>query len=230
MNLPAHTEAGVARAPAPWLLHGRGYISMLRFAPGSSEQDRFVPASLQGRRGHSRTAWMMFVDYSQSDVGPYHELLFIPGSFPFADGRRHLSISRIFVSTLASVVNGQNNWGIPKEVAQFEVRYGEQGLDRVRVTQDGALIAELDYRSYPLPLPFPGQLTPGSLRTLGQHRDGKTFIYTPSASGWIRPAQLKRMHSNPQLFADLSQARAPLSVAVSRFRMVFPVSRILDHY
>jgi hypothetical protein len=221
-SLPQITEA-----PAPWLLHGRGYISLLRFPVSSRAQDAFVPDSLAGKRSRSRTAWMMFVDYQQSDVGPYHELLFIPGSFPFEDGRRHLSISRIFVSSIDSVVNGQRNWGIPKDVAQFDVRYGSDGIDAVTVRKDGALIAELRYRSWPLPLPFSTALVPRPWRTLGQHRDGSAFIYAPSANGWIRPASLLEARSNPELFPDLDGVTSPLSVAVPRFSMRFPVSMVL---
>ena len=105
-----------------------------------------------------------------------NQLLFIPGSFAFEDGRRHLSISRIFVSTMDSVVNGRRNWGIPKEVAQFDVRYGDEGLDRVSVSRDGKTFAELDFKSWPLPLPFSTALLPGSMHTLGQHADGRHFI------------------------------------------------------
>ena len=224
--MQSRNAASITDAPAPWELSGRGYISLLRFPQHSAAQDQFLPDSLHGKRAGSRTAWMMFVDYEHSDVGPYHELLFIPGSFPFEDGKRHLSISRIFVSSMDSVVNGQRNWGIPKELAQFEVRYGEQGVDAVRVSQNGALIAELAFKHYPLPLPFSTALIPRSLRTLGQHHEGQTFVYTPSASGWIRPARLTHLQSNPALFPDLRGVTAPLSVKVQRFSMVFPVSAV----
>lgn len=222
MSIPQ--SPSITDAPAPWDLHGRGYISLLRFPANSAAQEAFLPDSLRGKRSRSRTAWMMVVDYESSDVGPYHELLFIPGTFPFEDGRRHLSISRIFVSSMDSVVNGQRNWGIPKDEAQFDVRYGADGIDQVRVTKDGALIAELDYRHYPLPLPFSTAILPRGLHTLGQHRDGQGFIYTPTAHGWVRPARLTRMRSNPALFPDLTGVTAPLNVKVTRFAMTFPVS------
>jgi len=221
-------DSAAILAPAPWQLQGRGYIAMLRFDDGGVQQDRFLPPTLQGRRSRSPYAWLMFVDYAHSDVGPYHELLFIPGSFPFEDGRKHLSISRIFVSSQASVDNGRRNWGIPKELAEFEVRYGVQGLDRIKVARGGRVFAELDFKSYPLPLPFPGGLLPAGLRTLGQHRDGQSFIYAPSASGVLRPASLRRAWSDAAEFPHLARARPVLAVAVSRFQMLFPVSRILS--
>lgn len=222
------TTLPIVEAPAPWWLKGRGYIAALRFADDSTEQDRFLPTTLLGKRKPSRIAWLMFVDYAHSDVGPYHELLFIPGSFPFADGKNHLSISRIFVSSMASVVNGQRNWGIPKDLAEFEVRYGDKGLDTVRVSKDGEFMAELRFKSYPLWLPFLGALVPRALRTLGQHRDGKTFVYSPSASGIVQPARLIEARSNPRLFPDLSKARPLFTVAIRRFWMRFPLSRIFN--
>lgn len=220
------TEPLITAAPAPWDLKGRGYISLLRFPTGSGALDRFVPVSLQGRRSTTRWAWMMFVDYQTSAVGPYHELLFIPGSFPFEDGQRHLSISRIFVSSMDSVVNGRRNWGIPKDLAQFEVRYGAQGVDQVTIRQDGALVAELKYRHYPLWLPFSTALVPRSLRTLGQHQENRSFVYTPSATGWVTPARLIEARSNPGLFPDLRDVSAPLTLRTPRFAMRFPVSQI----
>lgn len=219
--------SGGLRAPAPWHLDGRGYISLLKFDDARA-QDAFLPESLRGRRLTSPYAWMMFVDYASSNVGPYHELLFIPGQFPFADGQWHLSISRILVSSQDSVDNGQRNWGIPKERAEFDVDYGQGGIDRVRVQQNGQMLAELDYRNVPIPLPFSTRMIPQNWRTLGQHRDGQTYIYRPSARGWMRPATLLRARSNPALFVDLARSRSPLSVKVSDFSMAFPLAQVLD--
>lgn len=215
-------------APAPWDLVGRGYISVLRFSPDSRVQDTFLPTSLLRKRGRSPYGYLMFVDYQSSDAGPYHELLFIPGSFPFEDGQRHLSISRIFVSTMDSVVNGRNNWGIPKELADFDVRYGEQGVDRVTLSRDGRVFAELEFKSYPFWIPFLSALIPKSLRTLGQHYDGKTFVYTPSARGWIKPARTMRARADAAMFPNLGRAKTLLTVEVPRFRMTFPVSKIIN--
>ncbi len=227
MNAPLPTPV-VTDAPAPWELVGRGYIAMLRFSPDSKVQDSFLLPSLAGKRGKSPYGWLMFVDYQSSDVGPYHELLFIPGSFPFEDGQRHLSISRIFVSSMDSVVNGQRNWGIPKDVADFDVRYGDNGIDRVAVSKNGKVFAELDFKSYPFWIPFLGALIPKRFRTLGQHHEGKTFVYTPSASGWVKPARTMRAKADPAMFPNLGRAKAVLTVEIPRFRMTFPVSKIIQ--
>ena len=216
----------VTDAPAPWTLLGRGYICMFRAPAALLDDGRFLPPSLQGRRGAARFCYLMFVDYRESPVGPYHELLFIPGTFPFEDSQRHLSISRIFVSSLDSVVNGRRNWGIPKDLAQFDVHYGQNGLDRVRVSQDGKVFAELDFKSWPLPLPFSTAILPGRWVTLGQHYEGQSFVYRPSAKGWIRPGSLRHARFDPAVFPDLAQATSWLTVGVPSFSMTFHESDV----
>jgi hypothetical protein len=214
----------VTDAPAPWDLTGRGYISLLRFPSGHPAQEGFLPPELIGRRRPTRFALMMFVDYADSAVGPYHELLFIPGRFPFDGGAPRLSISRIFVSSMDSVVNGRRNWGIPKELAQFDVRYREGGVDQVTLHRNGQTIADLRYSRLPLSLPFTTALVPRSWRTLGQHYDGRTFLYAPEARGWIRPGRLREARVDPAQFPDVGAARDIVTVEVPRFAMRFPVA------
>jgi hypothetical protein len=215
--------------PAPWDLQGSAWIVALKLPPGDAAHDAFLPASLVGR-GRGLASYLMFVDYRKSGCGPYRELLFIPGAFPFADGRRHLSISRIVVSTWDSVVNGRNNWGIPKDRADFEVEYGTaQGReDRVRVSSDGRELCELRFaRSRFMPrLPVYGSWLPSGLRTLAQEFGGRTYYYAPSARGWIRPGRLESWRFDPALFPDLSTAAVVATLAVESFNLTFPVAQV----
>jgi hypothetical protein len=169
----------------------------------------------------------MFVDYAESGCGPYRELLFIPGAFPFGDGRSHLSISRILVSTWDSVVNGRNNWGIPKDRADFDVR--QDGRDEiVRVTSDGRELCELcmaPLRFAP-PLPVHGGILPAALRTMAQRFRGSTYYYAPEARGRVRPGRLRSWRFDGTLFPDLASAAVVAALKVESFRMRFPVARV----
>lgn len=70
-------------------------------------------------------------------MGPYDELLLIPGMAAFPDlpgqrgaargGRSALSISKIWVSSEASMYCGRANWGIPKQLAEFQWTYDSSG-------------------------------------------------------------------------------------------------------
>jgi hypothetical protein len=90
--------------PAPWTLTGEGFILLYRF-----------PRDFAGIQSGG-LGTVMLVDYATSPVGPYRELLLIPGH----TGRGY-TITHIFVSTMESVVNGRHNWAIPKEQADFDV-------------------------------------------------------------------------------------------------------------
>ena len=215
----------VPLAPAPWKLSGCGYIVAIRLPDTMTDAELFVPDSLQGKR-KGNLAVMMFVDYASSDVGPYHELLFIPGVFKFNQSWNR-SISRIFVSTWDSVVNGNINWGIPKDRCDFSVQYGERE-DVISLTaEDGTTFAELTFRPSRWPrLPSTTSLIPRKFRTLGQHRDGQQFLYTPASKGHAKPAKLINARFNPDYFPDITQGKIISCMKITDFSMVFPVSEI----
>lgn len=229
MLQPDHSLPEVPLRPAPWDLRGSGWIVALKLPRESPAQDAFVPPELAGR-GRGLASYLMYVDYAQSGCGPYRELLFIPGAFPFDDGRRHLTISRIVVSTWDSVVNGRNNWGIPKDRADFEaVQGGADGREEcVRVTTDGRELCELRFGTlrFAPPLPVHGALLPEALRTLAQRFRGHTFYYAPEARGRLRPGRLLSWRFDAALFPDLAGAAVIAAFKVESFRMSFPVARV----
>jgi len=212
--------------PAPWDLRGSGWIVALKLPAADPARDAFVPAELAGQ-GRSLASYLMYVDYAESGCGPYRELLFIPCAFPFGDGRRHLTISRILVSTWDSVVNGRNNWGIPKDRADFEVRQAGRE-EHVRVTSDGRELCALSFAPlrFAPPLPVHGALLPASLRTLAQRFRGHTYYYAPEARGRVRPGRLVSWRFDSTLFPDLAGAAVVAALKVESFRLTFPVARV----
>lgn len=228
MLQPDDSLPTVPLKPAPWSLQGQGWVVALKLPAGHPAQSAFLPPEFAGQCRGSH-ALLMFVDYAQSDCGPYHELLLIPGSFPFRDGRRHLSISRILVSTWDSVVNGRRNWGIPKDRADFDVRYGVDGgrEDHIVLRDGERVMADLRFHSWPLSLPVFGGIVPERLRTLAQRHAGADYFYAPSSRGWIRPGKVVSWKFDPELFPDLAGARVVAALKIPSFHMTFPVARVL---
>jgi hypothetical protein len=170
----------------------------------------------------------MAVEYTSAPCGAYRELLFIPGTMRFDDGRRYASISRILVSTWASVVNGRANWGIPKDLAAFSI---ERGADRdvVAVGDGHRQCCRLEFEPPRGPrLPLSTRWLPPSWRTLAQVRDGRTYYYELRAQGSLRPARLVHWWFDPQHVPDLTSATVLATVRVEAFRMEFPVARVDD--
>lgn len=214
----------VKSAPAPWQLAGEGYILAI-WLPNEFLDTRCFLSPQQSASRKGRIAYVMFVDYAASPVGPYHELLFIPGSVDF-DGERHLTISRIFVSSWDSVVNGRANWGIPKDRCDFSVQYGADGIDHVALTLDGKAIVDLTFKAGGFNLPVTTKLLPKSWRTLGQKLEGQQYFYAPDASGHVRPAKLLAAQIDAEYFPDFRRGKLLAAIRVSDFKMGFPLARL----
>ncbi|KAI0766597.1 hypothetical protein BD413DRAFT_605759 [Trametes elegans] len=75
----------------------------------SSSHDAF-----KGGRGS-----ILLVHYTNSPVGPFYELAMIPGEFANPYGEQCHRVTRAYVSKLEAVVSGRDNWGLPRELADF---------------------------------------------------------------------------------------------------------------
>ena len=212
----------VPLAPAPWSLTGRGWILLVKMPATALDDPAFVPPALRGKR-HGRLAMVMLVDYETSAVGPYQELLYIPGRFDFPNGR-HYSITRIYVSTMDSVVNGRLNWGIPKDRCDFDFRQDSDGDDLLSVSHQGRRFAHLRVHGGGLRLPFTTGLLPRFLLTLSQYHGGRQFTYVPSASGQVQFSHVVDMQFDGTLFPDLGVGKVVACMKTPRFRMTFPLS------
>lgn len=213
-------SGGVVIAPAPWRLRGEGYVLMIKLPMPRGRAELFAPTELAEAR-FGQFGCVMFVDYAESPVGPYYELLFIPGTFRF--GRRRLpSITKIYVSSQASVDSGQHNWGIPKELGEFTVVDGADGVKRVTMRIGSRIVVELWLRNSRLGLPITSSLIPENFRTLGQVFSGHTFAVSPSARGFVQRAKVVHAWSEPGVFANLATERVVAAVRMSKVDLTFP--------
>ena len=212
----------VARAPAPWTLRGDGWVLLLRLPEAVRSDSRQWPPELRGRP-LAGPSILMFVDYAESPAGPYRELLYIPGRFRTADGVPAWSVTRIFVSTWDSVVNGRLNWGIPKDLAQFARTPTARG-ERIDVTAGERRIASLALEARGPVLPVHAALLPRGLRRLVQYHGKQRFEFTPGARGRASLARVGSIAADPELLAELSGARVSLALRIPEFRLQFPVA------
>jgi len=211
----------VPRAPAPWTLYGSAWILVARLP--EAQVRAHVPPALRdvGFRGPSV---VMFVDYRDSPAGPYRELLFIPGRFSDR-GHNAWSVTRIWVSTWESVVNGRINWGIPKDRADF-VRDKRDGQERITVIRDRRCVARLDLAAAGPAFPVGTGLVPVMLRRLVQYHEETRYSLALRATARVRAARLLAAQGGEGLFPDLGAGRVLAAARVSRFTMTFPEARM----
>lgn len=204
-------ERSSRRAPAPWALRGDGYVLMLRTSA--------LPDDPAVRRGPFAVA--LFAEYASSPVGPYRELLFIPGAVNVT-GRTLPTISKIYVSTQASAENGRANWGIPKELAVLGRERKSERLDRLTVRLEDQIVVDLTVEKVGPSLPFWTWMIPSVFRTLGQALDGQRFVVAPRATGRMRWARVKHAWSDGEAFPPLSVESIAGVIAVRDVALTFP--------
>jgi len=152
--------------PAPWTLTGKGLIVVMRSKAEKLMADTRIPLDIRDTL-KSPVSVLMYVDYTHSNAGPYKELLYIPGTAQFSQklgSKRLLTISNIVVSSASSVKNGRVNWGIPKNLCNFDVAQGPENLQEISLHQDGVPQFDLAYRGKGFSFPINTGLVPGFMK------------------------------------------------------------------
>ncbi|MDT0634711.1 acetoacetate decarboxylase family protein [Spectribacter hydrogenooxidans] len=220
------TESQPIHAPPPWQLRGQGYIILIRCSRDFGEHCAADVPGLAGR-ALGGIGTVMVVDYSESAVGPYRELLLVPGRFE-VEGRKRFAVTDILVSSQPSVDNGRRNWGLPKALASFQHHTVESGNEHVRVSRDDRPFAELRFARRSLSWPVTTALAPGGWHTLVQPWEGRRYTTRISARGRVRPARLTKCRIDDAVFPDFSSQRVLSCLQVTSFSMVFPPAIVED--
>ncbi len=207
----------------PWDLKGNGYIFIFKFPKSFVEKKGFL-ADYQAEKFKGYFGTVMLVDYAESGVGPYKELLFVPGMFDLG-GKTIYSISKIYVSSYDSVWNGIENWGIPKELADFKVNNLNENEDIFEVSIEGKVFFKAHLKKQNFYFPITTKFFP---LKLAQRLRDKLLITSSPAKGKATFAKLKQIEVNPKFFPDISQVKPLLVLAVKDFKMQFPTPISLD--
>jgi hypothetical protein len=174
-----------------------------------------------------RRGILAFIRYTESNVGPYDELLWLRPFQREPAGRVH-HVSPIFVSSEASVYNGRVNWGLPKELAVFRVSSLRRGCQSVEVSRSGQLIASFA-RSCPRgALALDSRSIPRRARRLVQLSGGRRFETVPEARGHCSLIRVTRLRVNRELLPDAHGSRWRFGLCMSDLELRFPEASISE--
>ncbi|GGD55004.1 hypothetical protein GCM10011514_19000 [Emticicia aquatilis] len=214
------------QAPPPWKLKGNGYIFLYHFPKSFVKKLGFLADYQADRFNGDFVGTVMLVDYATSDVGPYHELLFVPGRLNF-DKKKIFSISKIYVSSQESVENGIANWGIPKELADFRISKLSEKEEVVEVMIAGKTFFKVHLHKRSFKFPITTKFFP---LKLAQKLGNDLLITNSPAKGKASFTKLLNIEVDSSYFPPISQLK-PLSIlAVSDFEMEFPHPEITSKY
>lgn len=217
-------------APPPWELAGDGYVFLFRFSKAFVQEQGFLEDYQHSAYQHGLLGLgtVMLVDYKTSDVGPYRELLFVPGKFRFNNAPRGTwGISKIYVSSYNSVWNGKENWGIPKELAEFNIRQINKREEQIEVKSGNEVFFKARLKKRRFSFPVSTKLFP---LKLAQKLREDLVITSLSANGRASFAKLLDIQINSLYFPDFSKAKLIAILSVQDFKMTFPLPKVLNDY
>jgi hypothetical protein len=200
--------------PAPWQLTGSGVVLVMRLS--KSWKARFGLSDYKGL-----IASLCLVNYQTSPVGPYYEILLIPGTLKNPKGK-HLSISHIFVDSENSMKAGQKNWGIPKNLAEFDWQDDGKSI-QVDIKHEGHSFFTIKAKRLGPSIPIIEAMLP---ITLYQKRDKHHFWTKPKAKGQAKFASVSILggsnNEDGHDFPDLSSQTILAASIIDGFSMRFP--------
>lgn len=210
-------------APAPWSLTGRAFVLIYHFSKAFCQKYGFLNA-YQARSLKGFVGAVMLVDYTSSEIGPYQELLFMPGLCGI-NGRLTFSISKIYVSTYDSVWNGQNNWGIPKELADFSIVDNPDGSTTFDVAMHDRVFFHAKLQGGGFSFPVSSRVLP--FFNITQQFANQRFRTRPRLSGRAEFSFVRNLVSRPEYFPPIHQLNPLAVLHLKDFKMKFPIPKII---
>ncbi len=206
-------------AAAPWHLTGRGFILMYRFQDSFIRENCFLPEEWKETKW-SGMGYVMLVDYQDTPVGPYKELLVIPGKSRLG-GSRLATISKIYVDSVDSMENGRKNWGIPKELTDFT--WEQEGREHIISIGSGESWMDIVLEPGSVPFPVDTRILPIHLY---QELNNKIYRVSPRGKGTGHFTLVKGINVNPNFFPDIDLVEPLVAIYVDPFRLTFPEPEI----
>lgn len=213
-----------AIVPAPWSLRGESFIQLM-LNPVDAVR-ALLPEGLEirSRRGYTLGA-IMWVHYTDTPVGPYEELLFMPARVR-AGGKSGYCITHIWVDSLDSLESGKENWLIPKMLGRM--RYRSQGRLREASleAEGGSPVAGMTFRCprFPPPVPMHSVAFP---MPLVQKRGDRTVFVPFGGWGLTQPVRGGFEISDRKALPVPESARRLAAARLARFRLTFSEARDL---
>jgi hypothetical protein len=212
----------VLKSAPPWVLEGEGIILLFHFKKEWVEQSGLLPKHLRDKF-KGGLGYVMLVNYETSPVGPYRELLIIPGKFRKT---KKQAITKIYVDSEASVLNGRENWGIPKELLPFTWTK-EEGKDLIELKSGDRTVFRAEISHGGLSFPVTTSILPIRLCQTWN----KVKYYTkPRGFGWGKLAKVEQIDLDPAFFPDIRGIKPLLAVKVNPFKIKFPKPTYGDEF
>lgn len=205
----------------PWQCHGKAYILNYWASPRLLEQSKAF--NLQpSRAGHM--LHVVLIRYDQTPIGAYDALFIV--DHPVRKKQRYSTIAKIFVSSEASMLHGQNLWGLPKELATFTwTQTNTATYCQVEVNGKSMMIQLNHHKNSPEFYINSHQL-PHHILNVQQLWQSQDYTFTPQFRGNLCKLKSVHWHDTNGLFVDFNQARYINSFYMPEVQLLLPEAKI----
>ena len=210
----------VKKAPAPWKLTGEAFILLYRFKKDWIENHGMIPENLKGKF-KGGLGYLMLLNYSTSPVGPFQELIFIPGKFRKS---KLQAITKLITDSEPSALNGLSNWGLSKEIHPM-IWQKSRKWDEVSIYQQEKQVFSIELEHGGIPIPISTILLPIHLC---QTWNKLKYFTKPIGMGWGKLAKIKKLELDPDYFPDIRKQKLLFALKVNPFKLELPEAIFKD--
>jgi hypothetical protein len=204
------------QALPPWILEGEAVVLSYKFSKKWVEVCGQLPEHLAGKF-EGGLGFIVLVNYHKSPIGPYREILLIPGKFK---GSGKQTITKVYVSSETSSQNGRANWGFPK--ITLPISWNDEVNKTVISMMDGEKeVLSFQVKSGGISFPVSTSILPIDLHQLW---DGVNFHIKPSGSGKGKLAKGELITLDSTYFPDINGKKPLFTMKIDPFRIEFPVA------
>ncbi|MCP5495944.1 MAG: acetoacetate decarboxylase family protein [Leptospiraceae bacterium] len=206
--------------PPPWILKGNGFIFAFLGNKKYNLTNSFMTEESTSAFEGGLAACML-INYESSNVGPYYELLYIPGSFTYKN-KSYKRITKIYVSSETSIGEGIRNWAIPKEKADFiweEIPDSDTTL--IKVSKGKETFLSVSLKKHFFHFPITTALLPYKLLQKSENCYLETQL---KGFGKGKLATIQKIETNETHFPDLFKAGClKYGLSINPFEIEFPI-------
>lgn len=196
---------------------GSGYISIYNFSEEFVKNDTFLDSKLKNMYVGGLGA-VVYINYESSSVGPYKQLLFIPGKFE-SNGKSRYVISKAYVSTQAAADFCKEKLSCDAEVANFEQKSITDDIEHVSICNEKGNILSFEIEEWGLRFPVSTSLVNFPIMQLDE--DGTPMLFEYKGEGEARFSKRISIEIRPALFPDFAQFSSIAMVKIDKFSLSF---------
>lgn len=210
----------VKKAPAPWKLTGEAVILGYKFKKSWVENSGLLKESMKDKF-KGGLGYVILANYSSSPVGPFQEAIFIPGKFRKSKSQ---IITKLITDSESSAINGQTNWGLPKEIHPM-IWQKSRKWDQISILDQETQIFSIELEHGGIPIPISTVFLPIQLC---QTWNKVKYFSKPMATGWGKFAKIKNLDLDPRYFPDIRIQKPLFALKVNPFNLELPEAIFKD--